>query len=76
MLLDLIQIINQKSRHINSSSIKIYTDNQKNINRVTKKVMKVNFYTQDAGAEIKMIKSIIKETKINIEIIQQRNYQK
>ena len=44
VLLDLIQIINQKSRHIESGIIRIYTDNQKNTNRIIKKVMKVNFY--------------------------------
>ena len=54
VLLDLIQIINQKSRHIDSGSIKIYTDNQKNTNRITNKVMKVN-YAQDATEALQSI---------------------
>jgi len=68
-LLELVEVINKKCKHISRGKIRIGVDNRKAYNSITNQMMKSTQYTQDAGAEITRIKQIIEESHIEIQLI-------
>ena len=68
MLLELIEVIEKKSRHINQGKITIGFDYRKSHNKIIKDIKKTSDYVQEAGAEIVMIKKEIKKIKFEVEI--------
>ena len=67
-LLELLEVINKKSKHIQHGKINIGIDNRKLRKTIIEKVMKPAQYTQDGGAVITRIKEIIKEASIEIKL--------
>ena len=60
ILLDIIETINNKSKYINSGSVRVFQDNKLLIRLINNDIDKENMYTIEAGAEIIKIKQIIK----------------
>jgi len=75
MLLELIEIIEKRGRHINNRKLVIGIDNCTAYGEIAKKVMKPNSYTNDTGIEIAQIRSLLQRIKFEIEFILMRGYQ-
>jgi len=67
-LLELLKVIEKKSRYILNRKIKIGFDNKKGYNKIVNRIYKLNVYVQEAGAEVVMIKKVLKKIKFDIEI--------
>ena len=68
VVLDMIEMIYYKSRHITSTSIMIHNDNRLLIRLVGIEIFKENQFIIEARAKIAHIKQIIKESSISIEV--------
>jgi len=67
-LLELLEVIYKKSKHMHQGSIEIGFDNKKAYKTITSKVVKPTQYAQDGGAAIARIRQIINETQIEIKL--------
>ena len=63
-MLELIIVIERRGRHIEDRRIKIGFDNRKHYQQLRSSTKKSNICTQEAGAEIIMIKYSNKEYQI------------
>ena len=68
-LLELIEVIGNKGKHITSGKIKIGFDNRTSYKKITQALLKPSEYTQDSGAAIVRIKTIMKEVSFDIELV-------
>ena len=68
-LLELIEVLGRKGKHITSRKIEIGFDNRNSYKKITQALLKPSEYTQDSGAAIARIKTIIKEVSFNIELV-------
>ena len=75
MLLELITVIERKGRGIEEGKIVIGIDNKKAYRKIVNEIKKSNKYTQEAGAEIAMIKRVIKKINFKVEILLVREYE-
>ena len=66
-LLELIEVLGSKGKHITSGKIQIGFDNRTSYKKITQALLKPSEYTQDSGAVIARIKTIINETQFDIE---------
>ena len=76
VLLELIKVIEKKSRHINQGKIIIGFDHRKSHNKIIKDMKNTSDYVQEAGTEIVMIKKEIKKIEFKIEITYIKSYTK
>jgi len=76
MLLELIQVIEWKSRHISSGKIVIALDCREVYRKVVKQIYKTNHIVCDGRGEIAAIKEAISRTSILIEINLKKEYPK
>ena len=65
-LLELLEVIGQKGRYIDSRQITICFDNQHMCKRIIVDIRKSNYMAQEAGAKIATIKQLLKKIKFNI----------
>ena len=63
-----------KRKHINAGRIRIDFDNRLSHRKIVKSMLKPSIYTQDSGAEIARIKTIMKEALFRIELILVRGH--
>jgi len=68
-LLELVEVISRKSKHISHGSIEIAVDNKKVYRAITNELPKPTQYSQDGGAAITRIKELINESTITIKLI-------
>ena len=68
-LLELIEVIGSKGKHITSRKIQIGFDNRTSYKKITQALSKPSEYTQDSGAAIARIKKIMKEAPFEIELV-------
>jgi len=68
VLLELIKVIEKKSRHINQGKITIGFDYRKSHNKIIKDIKKTSDYIQEASVEIAIRKKEIKKIKFEVEI--------
>jgi len=68
-LLELLEVIHKKSKHIQHGSIQIGFDNRTIYKAIQSTGMKPTQYTQDGGAAITRMKQIIEEATITIKLI-------
>ena len=69
ILLDMIETIHQKSKHINTGSVKVYQDNKLLMRLINNDIEKESLYTIEARAKITCIKQIMKESRIQFKLI-------
>ena len=67
-LLELLEVLWRKGKHINRGKIQIGFDNKKAYKEIITTLRKYTKYAEDAGAEISRIKEIIRELKFDVEI--------
>jgi len=68
-LLELIEVISLKSKHINNGSIQIGIDNRKVYQVISNAIEKPTQYSQDGRAAITRIKEIMIESPVKIKIV-------
>ena len=66
VMLDLVETIYHKTKHLNNRSITISNDNCLLMKSVSEELLKENQYTLNAGSEITKIKQLVKEYLIEI----------
>ena len=69
ILLELIEVIGSKGKHITFRKIQIGFDNRTSHKKITQALSKPSKYTQDSGAAIARIKKIMKEAPFEIELV-------
>jgi len=67
-LLELMEVIERKGKHIREEKIQIGFDNRQAYKKIVQKLMKPSIYTREAGAEIARIKRIMDKVSFEIEI--------
>ena len=67
ILLELIQVIKRKSRHIEQGKIIIALDYQEVYQGILKKIMKTNSIVSDGGGKIAAIRDTVSKVSIVIE---------
>ena len=67
-LLELIQVIEWKSRHISNGKIEIALDYRNVYHKVVKQILITNHIVRDEGGEIAAIRKAIKKASITIEL--------
>ena len=67
-LLEMLEVIHKKSKHMQHGSIEIGFDNRKVCKTIAAKVVKPSQYTQDGGVAIARIKQIINEAAFEIKL--------
>ena len=68
VLLELITLLEKKGRNIREGKIVIGIDYKRAYRKIEKDIRKSNEYAQESGAEIAMIKRLIKKIKFEVEI--------
>ena len=68
-LLELIEVIVTKGKHIPTGKIKIGFDNRLAYRKIVNAILKPSTYAQDSGAEISRIKTLLKEVSFEIELV-------
>ena len=76
ILLELIEVIERKGRHITRGKLLIGFDNHIAYRDIVKKVLKPNSHAKDAGAEIAQIRNLISKISFEIEIKLIKGHQK
>ena len=75
VLLELLEVIEAKGRHINEGEINIGFDLRKAHKKIINNIMKSNEYAQESGAEISRIKDILQKIKFTVKIILIRGHE-
>ena len=68
LLLELVQVIEWKSRHISNRKIVLALDYQEVHYKAIKEIVKINHIIGDGGGEIAVIKKVIERVSIMIEL--------
>ena len=68
ILLELIEVIEKKGRHILSGKMTIGLDNRKVYQAIVKGIVKASLFSQDGEAEIARIRQLIKRIRFEIEL--------
>ena len=76
ILLDIVKIINKKIKYILYGSIIVFADKLKLACRINNPIYKPNLLSQDTGAEITRIKTVLKNIKYEVIIELIKDYPK
>ena len=76
VLLELMEILERKGRHISQGKTQIGFDNRIVHKKIVENIAKASIFAQDAGAEIAQIKSLKDKIKFEIELLLVRGHEK
>ena len=74
--MELITVIERKGRNISGGKIIIGVDYKRAYKKIIDEIRKPNKYAQESGAEIAMIKQLIRKMNFYVEIKLMRGYEK
>ena len=74
VLLQMLEVIERKGRHITSGKIRIGFDNREAHEKIVNKIVKASVFSQDSGAEIARIKETLDTVQFEIEILLQKGH--
>ena len=75
VLLELMAVVAKGGRNINRGKIVIGVDCKRMCKKIIKEINKSNEYAQESGAEIAMIKQIMKQLNFEVEIKLMKGYE-
>ena len=76
VLLELITILERKGRNVNSGKIVIGVDYKRAHKKILSDIRKSNEHAKESGAEIAMIKQLLKKMQFDVEIKLMRGHKK
>jgi hypothetical protein len=69
VLLELLEVIEQKGRHIEEGRIVIGFDNRQAYRKIMSPIKRINVYAQESGSEIARIKELLTRIKFEVKIM-------
>ena len=76
VLLELMEILERKGRHIDYGKVQIGFDNRIAYRKIVEQITKASIFAQDAGAEIAQIKALMRKIKFEVEITLVKGHEK